>query len=270
MTPFEKFFHRNLFVINLKRRPDRLEHFNDEMAKCGITCVERFDAIDAGVDLGNHGCSASHRAVMDLIVQRGLRRAFVFEDDATLREPFTGSFNEEVAPILSEIPKDFEMCYFGGHYAEDPRGWFSKHLILMGQMKTTSSYGVTLESARKLRDMIPVGTGDSIDNLYGDFNSKGRCYITEPRFFVQYNNYSDLQKREMNNTPCMEDTGHVNRLGSIGRKGAKIPPPAPAPAPAPAPEPAPEPAPVPAPAPEPVGPTPVFKASWSGRHKTSP
>ena len=226
------------------------------MAKCGITCVERFEAIDAGVDWGNNGCTASHRAVMDLIVQRGLKRAFVFEDDATLRDCFESSFNVEVAPILDEIPKDYEMVYLGGHYAEDPRGWFSKHLILMGAMKTTSSYGVTLESARKLRDMIPVGSGDSIDNLYGDFNSKGRCYISEPRFFVQYNNYSDLQKRQMNNTPCMEDTGHVSRLGNIGRRGAKAPPPAPPPLP-------------PAPAVEaaaPVEPQPKpVKLTWHGR-----
>lgn len=229
MTPFEQFFGGNMFVINLARRPDRMAHFNAEMKRIGVTCVERFEAVDAGSDWGNHGCTASHRAVMDLIVQRGLRRAFLWEDDATLREQFDGSFNEEVAPILREIPDDYQMVYFGGHYGEDPRGWFSKHLILMGQMKTTSSYGVTLESARLLRDMIPVGTGDSIDNLYGDFNSKGRCYITEPRFFVQYNNYSDLQKRQMNNTPCMEDSSHVSRLGNIGRKGARVPPPALAP-----------------------------------------
>lgn len=259
MTPFEKFFDGNIFVINLKRRPDRLEHFAFEMEKCGIACWKRFDAIDAGPDDGNRGCTASHRAVMDLVVRRGLRRAFVFEDDATLRNQFIPSFNNEVAPVLAEMPEEFDQLYLGGHYAEMPRGWFSKHLILMGQMKTTSSYGITLKSARELRDLIPEDTCDSIDNLYGAYNASKRCFISEPRFFVQYNNYSDLQKRQMNNTPCMEDTGHVTQLGNIGRKGAKpVQPPPPPPVPAPVAKP---------PPPESVVATSLPKpmVSWSGR-----
>lgn len=258
-TLFEDYFDNNMFVINLARRPDRRAHFEAEMASIGVTCVERFDAIDYGPDMGNHSCTASHRAVLDMIVKRGLRRAFIWEDDATLRRQFLPSFNEEIEPVLREAPDDYDMLYLGGHYAEMPRGWFSKHLILMGQMKTTSSYGVTLKSARELRDLIPVGSGDSIDNLYGAYNASKRCFISEPRFFVQYNNYSDLQKRQMNNTPCMEDTGHVDRLGNIGRKGAKPVQPAPPSPPPPPPPPVPE--------SEPIKLTlsGQIKPSWSGR-----
>lgn len=213
MTPFEQFFGGNLFVINLARRPDRLAHFNAEMKQIGVTCVERFEAIDAGTDWGNNGCSASHRALMNLIVQRGLPRAFVFEDDATVREQFRHTFNSEIGPVLREIPEDFDMMYLGGHYGEKPQYWASRHIIRIGEMKTTSSYGVTLKSAAVLRDLIPVGTDDSIDNIYSGFNTPGHCYISEPRFFVQYENYSDLQKRQMNNVPCMEDQNHVAMLG---------------------------------------------------------
>ena len=258
-TPFEEYFDRNMFVINLARRPDRREHFEAEMATIGVTCVERFDAIDYGPDLGNHSCTASHRAVLDLIVQRGLQRAFIFEDDATLREPFRDSFNEEVAPVLREIPDDYDMLYFGGHYAEDPRGWHSRHLILMGAMKTTSSYGVTLKSARELRDLIPVGSGDSIDNLYANYNATKRCYITEPRFFVQYNNYSDLQRRQMNNSACMEDNSHVARLGGVNYMAVRKPA---------AEKIEPTPLAVGRAVPPPVPPPPVkYSRAWSGRRK---
>lgn len=213
MTEFEKFFDGNIFVINLARRPDRLRHFSHEMDRIGVRNWQRFEAIDAGLDWGNNGCSASHRALMDMIVQRGLRRAFVFEDDATVRDQFRQSFHETIAAPLQELPDDWEMFYAGGHYGSKPQYWEGRHLIRMGQMKTTSSYGVTLETAAKLRDIVPIGTSDSIDNLYAGFNETGRCYICEPRLFVQYENYSDLQKREMSNVGCMEDTGHVTRLG---------------------------------------------------------
>jgi hypothetical protein len=214
VSPFEQFFDGNIFVINLARRPDRLEHFTAEMVRAGVTRFERFDAVDAGPDMGNHGCTASHRAVMDLIVARGLRRAFVFEDDATLRPQFRDSFQAEFEGTARRLPADWDMFYLGGHYGEMPRERVNPRIVLMGEMKTTSSYGVTAASARYLRDLIPVGSGDSIDNLYGGYNKTARCYIAEPRFFVQYNNYSDLQKRPMNNAPCMEDENHVRLLGT--------------------------------------------------------
>lgn len=212
MTPFEAFFDSNIWVINLARRPDRLEHFTEQMKKIGVKHWNRFEAIDAGPEMGNHGCTASHRALLDHIAKSGARRAFVFEDDAAIRPQFEAGFNQEAGVALGELPPDWDMVYLGGHYAEDPRGWFSKHLILMGQMKTTSSYGVTAKAAAEIRDRIPHDSCDGIDNIIGEYASRTRSFITEPRFFIQYENYSDLQKRSMNNGPCMEDNGHVSRL----------------------------------------------------------
>lgn len=213
MTPFEQFFGGNLFYINLARRADRRTHFELELKQMGITCCERFDAIDTGPGQGNHGCTASHRALMDLIVQRQLPRAFIFEDDCTLRHDFRHSFNAEVVAPLAQLPSNWDMLYLGGHFGSMPRGWFSKNLILMGEMKTTSSYGVTLKAAGELRDLIPVGSADSIDNIYGQYNATKRCFISEPRFFFQYENYSNLQERVMANQGCMEDGSHVAAMG---------------------------------------------------------
>lgn len=215
MTPFERFFDGNFFVINLARRPDRMAHFNAEMKHIGVTCVERFEAVDAGIGWGNNGCSASHRAVMELIIARGLRRAFIFEDDAVVRSEFRDRFHDQFAVVEREIPEDFSMMYLGAGYGEKPQGWVSKHIIRTAQMKTTSSYGVTGKSAPILRDLIPVGTTDSIDNLYAGFNVTGKCYICEPRLFIQYHSFSDLQQNMANNGPSMEDQNHVLMLGKF-------------------------------------------------------
>lgn len=211
MTPIEDFFG-HVVVINLERRFDRWLHVMAEMKKLGITTHQRFEAIDAGLDWGNNGCSASHRAVMDMIVTNGWPRCLVLEDDFEARFPDT---QERFARVVPEIPGAWDMLYLGGGYGSKPQGWQSRHLVRTGQMKTTSSYGVTLEAARILRDLVPVGTSDSIDNLYAGFNEAGRCFCFEPRLFVQYENYSDLQKRIMSNRDSMENPDHVAALGKF-------------------------------------------------------
>lgn len=214
MTPLEDYF-KNIVVINLARRPDRWQHVMMEMAALNITIFHRFEAIDAGPGDGNRGCSASHKAVMKMIMDRGWDRCLVFEDDFACVVP---DAQERFRGFVPEIPPDFDMLYLGGHYGTDPQYWESKHLIRIGQMKTTSSYGVTTAAAAALCDLVPPDTIDSIDNLYAGYNETKKCYICEPRLFVQYNNFSDLQQRVMANEHCMLDKGHVERLGSKGKR----------------------------------------------------
>lgn len=193
-------------VVNLRRRPDRWADVIRECEKTGLV-VERFEAIDAGPDDGNRGCSASHRAVMDLVVQNQWPRCLVLEDDF---KAIYDNTQERFASMIGEVPEPWDQIYLGGHYAEKPRARVSPHVILIGQMKTTSSYGVTLEAARELRDLVPIGTGDAIDNLWANYNATKRAYIFQPRLFVQRAGYSDLQKREMSNEGCMTDSLHEN------------------------------------------------------------
>lgn len=212
MTPIEDFFAGHIVLINLERRPDRLAHAKEEFRKLGITHWQIFDAIDAGPTLGNHGCSASHRAVMDMIVTNNWPTCAVFEDDFEAR---FDDVQSQFKRAVSELPEAWSMIYSGGGYGSKPQGWHSRHLVRIGQMKTTSSYGVTQEAARALRDLIPVGTGDSIDNLYAGYNESANCFCIEPRLFVQYENYSDLQQRVMSNRDSMENPDHVNALGKF-------------------------------------------------------
>ena len=222
MTPFEQFFDGHLIYINLARRTDRRASFEGEMKHLGITHYERFDAIDAGRGWGNNGCCASHRAVLDMIVQRGWRRCFVFEDDCVVREQFRDNFHGNVEAPLRELPRDWDIIYLGGGYADDPQEWYSPNLIRINGMKTTSSYGVTAKSAREIRDCIPEVCSDGIDNIFSGYTPGHLSFICEPRLFIQYSNYSDLQLAVLNNGMSMEDTAHVKRLGNIGRKGAAI------------------------------------------------
>jgi GR25 family glycosyltransferase involved in LPS biosynthesis len=67
------------FVVNLERRPDRLEHIQKEMDYIGWD-YEIFKAID----LNNHGgCTLSHVEIIKIAKERNYESVMVIEDDCT-------------------------------------------------------------------------------------------------------------------------------------------------------------------------------------------
>lgn len=233
----EDYFDK-IFCINLNRRPDRWQICLDEFAKFNITKFERFAAVDDPIN-GNRGCTASHKALLDLIIKNGWKRTLVLEDDFKIVEE---DFHKKFEEMLPEVPEDWDMLYLGGHYAEPPIKRVNPHVIKHGRMFTTSSYGITLKMAKILSDGIyevsrwlavsntecifkmkpqdvpeyllkmnlnPIGP---IDAIYGQFHPIHNCYIFHPRLMVQRESYSDLQERVMDNEPCMMDTNHENMV----------------------------------------------------------
>lgn len=202
-----------IFVINLASRTDRRAHAEAELAKLGITKAEWFDAYNRPIDHngkpnGNMGCTASHRAVLEIIAYNKVPRALVLEDDF---EVCVNSPLDWFNGMIKEVPETWEMLYLGGHYGEPPLSRVSQHVIRIGRMLTTSSYGITWQMARKMAPYI-CGIGP-IDSLYGGFHTKDHeCYALSPRLFIQYNNFSDLQDRVMDNSLCMLDKRHESMV----------------------------------------------------------
>jgi hypothetical protein len=89
------------FVVNLERRPDRLEHIQKEMSYIGWD-YELFKAID----LNNHGgCTLSHVEIIKIAKNRGYESVMVIEDDCTFM-PYSKF-------LIDEISKSTESIEFG-------------------------------------------------------------------------------------------------------------------------------------------------------------
>lgn len=200
-----EYFDKVLF-INLDRRTDRLERIVADLAKHGIE-AERFEGRDMG-NLGNHGCNASHKAVLELIVQNEWGRTLVLEDDNVFRYRDVQTMFSE---FVEEVPEDWFLLYLSGHYPEVPEKFVSPHVIKFRYMKTTSAYGVKLESAREMAPKIQVN-GTPIDEQFHQFSSTRPCYIFEPRLSFQGKSFSDLEGHVTNNHGCMTDTNHVAQI----------------------------------------------------------
>ncbi len=203
MNPLSQFFGDRIFCINVAARKDRWQHVQKLCAQFGIE-VTRFEAVTGilnnGVPCGNAGCTASHRELLNLMVESWWPNMLVLEDDFDILH---ADFLHKFDVISKELPEDWDMFYLGGHYGERPLSRHSQHLIRCGRFLTTSSYGITLKMAEVMRKSI-VGVGP-IDSLYGGFHRDHQCFVADPRLIVQYANHSDLQDRFMDNSMSMLD-----------------------------------------------------------------
>lgn len=93
------------FYINLDRRIDRRQQFENEIGKMGLD-VERFSAISHSVPA--LGCALSHLNVIKLARDRNYESVCIFEDDFEFLIP-----QEEYNAILGNIPADFDVVMLG-------------------------------------------------------------------------------------------------------------------------------------------------------------
>jgi len=115
-----------VFVVNLKRRPDRLQQFQQ---RCPLTEMEVVYGFDGKVPHeqpeeeqeiynkfttlpGERGCFISHLRIWKQIVSQNISRALIFEDDAQ----FSSNFMEMYTAVENET---LDLLYLGGRFREN-------------------------------------------------------------------------------------------------------------------------------------------------------
>jgi GR25 family glycosyltransferase involved in LPS biosynthesis len=134
-----------VFVLNLKRRPDRWAHVQRQMQRARLppALIERVEGVDGttldpstlvrdgvisplgaqrlatpaaeklfGMDLtpGAVGCALGHRALWQRVVDRGCKCALLLEDDVEFHPQMPRTFAER----WSHVPRDWGLVYLGG------------------------------------------------------------------------------------------------------------------------------------------------------------
>jgi hypothetical protein len=223
------------FVINLKRRLDRLAEFWEEVYRnFGVPgdFIHRWEAFDHP-SCGNSGCTRSHRELIKTIANGPYERVLVLEDDVSLiteklllDSGFTypdckvmdifksiegTTLNERFFNLCPHIPDDYDVLYLGGGYGEPPIERVNGRLLRVGFMQTTSSYGITRDFARKFTEMVGPDLDKhpgAIDNLFGSFAKEHRYYCLSPRLLYQRKSYSDLNGGTNSYLCSMTDPTH--------------------------------------------------------------
>lgn len=188
----------NAYVINLKRRPDKLKAATCQLAEIGVTpiVVEAVDAIEMKLSsplidrAGAIGCLLSHRIALFDAVQSGFDRCVIFEDDIEIVDSFSSYF----PTFLKQLPADWKMVWLGWDErakTDQRNGFISSHV-----RKPIKPYGTqaiayngaeTIQRAYELAEKL-----DHWDLVLERFSKEIPTYTPGITLFDQFRQESDI------------------------------------------------------------------------------
>ena len=109
------------FVINLERRPDRLNifkrkyvhnNFIDLYLKKAVEGEKQNIPMDKKLKTGEYGCFLSHYEIWKYMKTNSMPYCCIYEDDVN----FTNDYNTKLHRLLKELPDNFNILYLGGRF----------------------------------------------------------------------------------------------------------------------------------------------------------
>jgi GR25 family glycosyltransferase involved in LPS biosynthesis len=190
-----EYFDR-VVVINLDRRPDRMEKLGPQLDELGIE-YDRFSAHDAN-ELGIKPYVAgtwSHTTVWSRYRQiYGNIKILVLEDDAL----FCENFNEKFAEAMKTLPEDWDIFYLGALLdkttgkVEKINDHWARQIISTG----TQAYCINPKRLERFYKEVKDKEW-YIDVELRVLAEQYNAYIAQPNLVTQFPSYSDLREREV-------------------------------------------------------------------------
>lgn len=194
---------KNIYVINLDRRPDRFSEVQIELRKAGINNYEKFCAIDGKTlthkykfvptdtmgdaqAMGHIGCTLSHFGVLNKAKEDGAEKYVVFEDDVELHKNFKELFDE----YYNEVPADWDCILLGGSHI----GGFDRiteRVIRIFGSYTTHAMLINKTMYDKLT-AVWQHAGSEVDVAMASLHRDNKCYAFNPPLAWQKGGHSDI------------------------------------------------------------------------------
>lgn len=182
-----------IFVKNLRRRPDRLEHITNQMAKIDTPFTLYHSADNKGtLRDGNWWATQNFLQIIRYAKEVELPSVMQLDDDCL----FVDNFNERLTELWPHIPQDWDYVSFGEVFdASTP--------VYPGIAKTHRSWGGHASLIRNtiydrlLERIKGVTWADEEVNLY--LKSEINFYMFTPYLITQVSGHSDLKDKYVDN-----------------------------------------------------------------------
>ena len=201
---------KHAFYINLKTRPDRKQHMEQELLKVGLSAV-RFEAIVN--QNGAIGCSLSHLKLLQNALNNNLEHILIMEDDILFLEPelFKLQFNN----FIKTHQNNWDVILFSGNNIP-PYKKIDNTCIKVSRCQTTTGYLVNGHYIKTLAENVKMGVTNlihkpnehikyAIDKFWFNLQIIGKWYLITPLTVIQKEGYSDIEKKNTNYKRVMLD-----------------------------------------------------------------
>ena len=193
-----------VFLINLDKRPDRLEARYKAFKEYGVdNIVERFRAVPPPqkefdwyvsdgkqIKLGEYGCISSHVLIVKMAKQMGWKSVLVLEDDVKF-------INQEYidASIQQLKDKEWNLFYLGSN-THTPLNKVSENLLELKEGFATHAVAYHERFYDKVIDAFDKKEIEIIDVwLSENGQAKGNCFCSYPITAIQENSFSDIHNQ---------------------------------------------------------------------------
>jgi hypothetical protein len=186
-------------VINLARRPERLERFWKLLADWPFNKPQRFEAVDGQVveipaewdkGPGAWGCMLSHRAVLDRAIGDGMRSLLLLEDDAFPVPNFTALAGE----FLQNLPDDWDGLMFGAEHLLEPQV-LRPGIVRCVAANRAHAYAVRGRFMQVLSEFWRNTANDHCDIVLSSLMRHFKVYAPDPLLIGQDAGHSDITGR---------------------------------------------------------------------------
>lgn len=206
------FFDR-VVVVNLDRRPDRMDRLHRHLAEVGwpFRYPERFSAIDGsfvkppkwwGAGAPAWGCLQSHLHIIERALMEQISRLLILEDDVF----FEQGFMENVARFIDALPKNWQQIYLGGQHLcqrEHPPVQINEEVIKPYNVNRTHAFALhrrgMLPVYRWLTDYVKHSEhpGHHVDHRLGQLHSTEDFHVYAPTRWIagQFQSLSNITGR---------------------------------------------------------------------------
>jgi hypothetical protein len=191
-----------VWVVNLKRRPDRLTRFwaETEKANWPFHRPKVFEAIEGdkvGVPKywhtggGSYGCLRSHLNILERAIMEDVESLLVLEDDAV----FLKTFDKDVAEFLAKVPDDWQCLMLGGQHVNSEPIPFAPGIVRAGGgggIQRTHCYALRGAEVMKALYRTWASAAVHCDWVMGPCMAKFNTYAPDPFLVGQADGKSDI------------------------------------------------------------------------------
>lgn len=183
-----------IYLLNLERRPDRLQHALTQLSLNDIE-AEVFSAVDGrlndmypNLNRGASGCLQSHLSIIKKSLYEGLESIAIIEDDAFFVEDFEIKFSN----FISQVPNDWQFVYLANNKNNARVERISDNVEKVSNAWSTHAFMIN-KNAMETTLIISSGGEKPIDVYYGMMQVHFPAYSAVPSLAGQIASHSDIE-----------------------------------------------------------------------------